>query len=523
MSVQVTCPGCGAPIFFKVKGSVVVVCEFCQQVVARGDVDIEDLGKSNPVIAVPTVFKLGATGRFRDRPFTIVGRTQLSHQLGGTWNEWYAAFENGRWGWIAEHQGRIAILGEVSASQAPEIHSVDAAEPGSRWFSGRGSYVVNERGVATVVAEEGELPWRALPNEQRAYVDLSAPGGGFGTIDFGAMRDGAPAGPRRFYVGHEVAVTDLALEWPGGEKPPLTLKEQEAAMEGQGGFGGAPKVAAVKVDCPNCGAPLEMQREDAQTLSCSSCASILDVDANKKLRLLQKQSLRFSPQIPIGSKGTFDGDAIKNFPAEYRRTFEAEVVAYLVRELVDDGETFNYYEHLLHGPTEGYLWLVLNEEGLWLFRPINAADVEVGLGVKYQGKPYRNTENYTPSIAQIQGELYWKARLNETSSASDYVGFSGRLSSEKTPNEMNWTFGFGTNRNILSKVFGVRVPGPPVSSYSSAGSSGGGGNNQMSPMAIFIVLVIMLMFFSMCTCGGFTGGGGGHSSYSSSGGYSYGK
>lgn len=525
MTAQVSCPGCGAPILFRLQTSAVVVCEFCQQVVARTDVGVEDLGKSNPILVLPSAFKLGATGDFAGRPFRIVGRTQLNHQLGGTWNEWYAAFENGKWGWIAEHQGRIAVLGEVSAAQAPDIHSIEAAEPGSRWFSGRGPYVVNERGVATVVAEEGELPWRAVPNEQRAYVDLASPGGGFATLDFGPMHDGAPQGPKRFFVGHEATVASLKLLWPDGEKPPTTIEGQIEAMQGQGGFGGAaPKVEAKKLSCPNCGAPLS-PKQDTQSLTCSSCASVLDVNEHRDLKLLQKQTLSFSPQIPVGTRGRFTGEVTQRFPASEREPFDVEVVAHLVRSLVEDGETYYYYEHLLQSPTRGYLWLVLNEEGWWLYKPINVGDVtRQGMGVAYKGARFNRKETFQARVAQVQGELYWKVRVGDTSSASDYVGPGARLSSEKTKDEENWTWGFAVGRNLLSKVFGRPIPGMPGGSSSGSYSSSSSSNQQLTPGSVIFLLVIIMLFFMMTAmCGGGSSGGGGHSSYSSGGSYSFGK
>ncbi len=39
------CPACGAPVVFKTGSGVVVVCEYCNSVVARTDRALEDLGK----------------------------------------------------------------------------------------------------------------------------------------------------------------------------------------------------------------------------------------------------------------------------------------------------------------------------------------------------------------------------------------------------------------------------------------------------------------------------------------------
>ena len=41
------------------------------------------------------------------RGFTLVGRLQLDYGQ-GPWNEWYAAFDDGDWGWVAEAQGKVS-------------------------------------------------------------------------------------------------------------------------------------------------------------------------------------------------------------------------------------------------------------------------------------------------------------------------------------------------------------------------------------------------------------------------------
>lgn len=41
----------------------------------------------------------------------MVGRAPLKHALGGLWNEWYAALDNGRWVWIAERRAAVDLQG----------------------------------------------------------------------------------------------------------------------------------------------------------------------------------------------------------------------------------------------------------------------------------------------------------------------------------------------------------------------------------------------------------------------------
>ena len=39
---------------------------------------------------------IGLKGRYEGAPFTLTGRTQYRHPAGGVWDEWYAAFDDGR-------------------------------------------------------------------------------------------------------------------------------------------------------------------------------------------------------------------------------------------------------------------------------------------------------------------------------------------------------------------------------------------------------------------------------------------
>ena len=117
--VDVSCPGCGAQISFKTGSSIVTVCEFCKSVVARGDRNIEDLGKVADLVDTGSPLDVGLKGVYHGAPFELTGRAQLGHEAGGIWDEWYAAFADGRWGWLAEAQGRFYMT--FQQSLPPEI------------------------------------------------------------------------------------------------------------------------------------------------------------------------------------------------------------------------------------------------------------------------------------------------------------------------------------------------------------------------------------------------------------------
>src|SRR5205807_9909826 len=74
MSVEASCPACGAPIAFKMGSSIVVVCEFCHSVVARGDRKLEDLGKVAALVETNSPLEVGLRGAYQNISFELTGR-----------------------------------------------------------------------------------------------------------------------------------------------------------------------------------------------------------------------------------------------------------------------------------------------------------------------------------------------------------------------------------------------------------------------------------------------------------------
>ena len=206
MSVEVSCPACGAPIAFKTGSSIVVVCEFCNSVVARGDRKLEDLGKVAALVETGSPLDVGLRGVYQGVAFELTGRAQLGHQAGGVWDEWYAAFQNGHWGWLAEAQGRFYLTFEQSLPEQSLIPPFAALQLGGPVAALPTSVplTVAEMGVATQLGATGEIPYRLEPNQQYEYADLSGPNGIFATLDYSAE-------PPSVYVGREVTLSEIGL------------------------------------------------------------------------------------------------------------------------------------------------------------------------------------------------------------------------------------------------------------------------------------------------------------------------
>ncbi len=185
MAFRAGCPACGAEVIFKSGSSIVVVCEFCHSVVARTDRGVEDMGKVADVVESGSPLEVGLRGAVRNVPFTLTGRAQFAHPAGGVWDEWYAAFADGRWGWLAEAQGRFYMTFEMSPRPGASCRPTTSSQLGQTiWIGGQNAASSPRRRRASG-GPLGEMPDRLVPNETYLFADLSGPRGEFATLDYG--------------------------------------------------------------------------------------------------------------------------------------------------------------------------------------------------------------------------------------------------------------------------------------------------------------------------------------------------
>jgi hypothetical protein len=159
--VEAACPACGGPVRFKISNSLVSVCTFCKSVIARGDRKLEDRGKVGDLVETASPLQLGLRGKYKGKSFELVGRTQYKHAAGGTWDEWYAAFPGGRWGWLAEAQGQFYLSFEKKPAEGATLPSLADLTPGaSISLQGGSALTIAETGRAQMLSAEG-FPFRS--------------------------------------------------------------------------------------------------------------------------------------------------------------------------------------------------------------------------------------------------------------------------------------------------------------------------------------------------------------------------
>lgn len=393
------CPSCGGPINFAIGSSAVVICDYCHTVVARSDRGLKDLGKVAALIDTGSVLRRDLPGNYRGVGFRLVGRTQMRHEAGGMWEEWYAAFDDGRWGWLAEAAGKFYITFKVEGGGLPPFNVIEVG-------GHLGDLVVQELGTAALISGEGEIPWRVMPGDTYDYADLSGPSGRFATIDYS---EDVPL----LFQGQETTLKELGIS--------ANLEPRRQA-----------RVNVEKLSCSNCGGALNLIAPDqAERIVCPNCGGVHDVTSEGNLKYLDVLKARGpKPLVPLGGKGKI-GD-----------------VEYIVAGFMQRSVTFDikYYwtEYLLYNASAGFRWLVDSDDHWSFVEPAAAGDVtDNGKTLVYQGKTYKVYQDAKATVEFVAGEFYWKVQVGETVRAVDYIappeGMAKEVTGTKKAKEVNYS------------------------------------------------------------------------------------
>lgn len=406
MSLLASCPSCGAPLSFR-PGTMVAVCPYCKALAARRDRDPALIGKVADLVDTGSPLGLGAGGHYAGRAFTLAGRVQLRHPLGGIWDEWYLALDDGRWGWLAEAQGRFYLtFTQAPHGALPAASSLQAG--GLADLGPDGLWTVGELSEATFHSAEGEIPWAVEPGGSYRYADLSGRNGAFATLDYSEE-------PPLFFLGREVPLADLGIQ--GGSRKP-------------------PKVGAQNLNCPKCGGALTLHAPDqSQRVGCPSCGSLLSAEGGKLSFLKSLKQPHRDVVVPLGAEGLLNGEKVT-------------CIGQMRRSCNIDGTDYPWNEYLLLDSQHGFRWLV-QSEGHWsLAVAVAPGEVpQVREGQKNlwtRGHNWRRFQDVEAVVEGVWGEFYWAVEQGERVEVSEFVAPPRSLTRERQAHrgggeEVNWS------------------------------------------------------------------------------------
>ena len=406
MSILASCPSCGAALSFR-PGTMVAVCTYCKALAARKDRDPELIGKVAELVDTGSPLGLGASGTFTGRSFTLAGRVQLKHPLGGVWDEWYLALDDGRWGWLAEAQGRFYLtFTQDPHGTLPSIGSLQAG--GLADLGPAGLWTVGELSEATFHSAEGEIPWAVEPGATYRFADLSGRNGAFATLDYSED-------PPLFFLGREIPLADLRIR--GGLRKPA-------------------KVGTQNLNCPKCGGALALHAPDqTQRVGCPSCGSLLSAENGKLAFLKSLKQPHQAVVIPLGTEGLLNGEKVI-------------CIGQLRRSCTVEGTAYPWTEYLLLDSQHGFKWLV-ESDGHWSLA-VALPPGEVPQVVDGQknfhalGGNWRRFQDVEAVVEGVWGEFYWMVEQGERVQVAEFIAPPRSLTRERQGHkgggeEVNWS------------------------------------------------------------------------------------
>lgn len=170
--------------------------------VVRHDLDIDLLGKMAQLPQDISPLQIQTRGQFGNIGFELVGRLKMQWD-GGFWNEWYAVFDDGREGWLAEAQGFYMISFQDIDASIPASKSVSVGQTFSLGAL-RKQFQVDDIKDTTCAGAEGELPFTSPKGRKSLNIDLSDSENGFACIEYADDH-------KRLYIGRYVDVNELAF------------------------------------------------------------------------------------------------------------------------------------------------------------------------------------------------------------------------------------------------------------------------------------------------------------------------
>lgn len=206
------------------------------------------------------------------------------------------------------------------------------------------------------------------------------------------------------------------------------------------------------LNCPSCGAAIALLAGAlAETVACPNCHALLDA-RDPQLAVLQQfeGKMKFTPDIPLGTRGTFKGDA-------------CEVIGFEVRGTISEKGERYWREYLLWNPYKGVRRLT-EHDGHWNdVVAINVAPDEKVNGrqplIELNGDSFQHFGSTLAKTEFILGEFPSRVRVGDRVNIREFVAPPHVIVEEIATQKKSWSLGTYTAPDHVWEAFAL--PGAP--------------------------------------------------------------
>ncbi len=523
-----SCPSCGATVEFASIGSVMSVCEYCQTTLVREGDNITSQGKQSLVLEDYSPLQLGSHGTFGKNSFVIIGRIQLKYSA-GVWNEWYIQLDNGKNGWLSEDEGQYTLtrsFGEYS--NVPSYNDLKVGQP-VKVFEDKEPFTVTDRRSATALAGEGELPFVMNTGWETWVIDVRYQRE-FATLDYGEK---GPDAPPTVFQGVAVTLEQLNMQLLKDERQ----RNQSISNSKDN------KETINKLDCPNCGSPINYIAGATDCLICPACCSEIGLTGQTAEVVKHYSTMqRKTTSLSLGDKARIaesDIAAVSQLTSENtsnnfqaKETYHDYVVIGIMR-LKEVGESAYWTEYLLYSFTNGFLWLEEESSGWRVARVLNEMPVDKRYYLQYRGQKWnkRYDEDYQSKATYAVGAFNWRVNVGDVMTLTDYKNGLHTIIKEKNNEEVSYTISSPIPATKINQWFGkdIEETKPKNNHHKSYTNYDYDDNNEsfsnfnlVGTIFVIIFIVILVYIFVMSpnkisSSSSIISSGGGRTGYSSFG------
>jgi DNA-directed RNA polymerase subunit RPC12/RpoP len=467
-SYQAACPGCGAPVDFLSAQSSHAICAYCQSLVLRQGEVLKRIGKMAELFDDHSPLQLQSAGTWNGQTFVLVGRLQYQYAE-GSWTEWQALLQDGSSAWLAEDNG--AYVFSLVQPQTSDLPVAEHLRLGATTAINGQSFVVAASQSVALQSAQGELAHLPPLGVPFAMVELRSQSGDSAgqaevlSIDYGST-------PPTLSRGQAVRLEDLRLS---GLRAASTKEEPGRQFS-----------------CPQCGAALRLQLAATQSMTCSSCHSLIDVSQGLGGELRHaSQDEPVQPLIALGSTATLQGAQWQVVGWQHRMGAAPS----------EPDEHFGWDEYLLFNSRRGFCFLVDSSAGWSLVKPATGAPVvsSNGQSASYLGTRYALKESYQAETNYVLGEFYWQVKRGQQTSNRDYAQGKSLLSLEQSAQELSWSVGSAIASEVVVQAFGLQDKKDLLQRRDVKPFAASGAFWLRPDFWVFVVIVLIMLSASTCS------------------------